>query len=1775
MFRSHFAALARRSVRPRFRTRLVLRDLEDRTTPATFNISSGDEAGLRAALQTSATNGDVINTINLAAGNYNLVNTAAGELVATNQTATPDMLLTIAGAGAATTFIQPSSAVTWTDRIFEIDGANITVIIQDLTIQGGDVESASGNNPPTARGGGLFINGSDVTLDHATVTGNKVVGAKGIDGGDGAAGAPGAGAQGGGDAEGGGIYLASGSLTLINASVGGNQAIGGDGGKGGKGGDGSAGSAGSNGAGGLAGADGGPSAAGQPGSHGEDGIAGFAGTRGARGGDGGDGGAGSGGGIFVAAGTLSISDSDLSGNIAQGGLGGDGGDGGGGGDGGSGGHGGHGGDGGNGGNGVNKGSFGGNGGPGGPGALGGEGADGAEGAEGGEGGGGGGGGAAHGGAVYIEGGDATIDTITVSTDKALGGNGGKGGGGGDGGQAGDGGNGGGGGQGGNGGNGGNGSAQGGNGGLGGQNAKGALSGDGGDGGGGGSGGDGGDGGDAAGGGFYVAGGSLSLINATMDADLAQGGAGAAAGKGGAGKNGGRGGDGGEGGGRTFDYGGPGTGGNGTGSNGVGGNGLNGGNGLPGANGGDGGGGGDGGDGGRGGGGGLASGGAIYIAGGTLDLSGGSIKGQATGGDGGAGGTGGAPGDGGNAGAGGAGGNAAWGGNCGGGAKKAGAGGNSGNGARGGDGGDGGDGGQGGAGGPGGGGGFARGGAIFIEANGHSSQAVNSPTTISGKVVGGKPGAGGPGSTGGDGGQKGAAGARGQTASPGGGVPSGSFGHNGSPGDEGGDGSTGPTGRSGAKGLPGGEIGDSSSSGIAATGLALVTAPPTSIHADTSFTIVVRAVNSAGTIDTGFVGNVTIRLSNNPTNATLNGDLTVRAVKGVATFSSLTIDKVGTGYTIEVSHSGLNSITTSAINVTASQLVVTMQPPATPAAGTPFEIDIAAEDAKGDVDTAFTGNVTLNLGSGPASAVFGGTLTMPAVAGVAKFTNLTPNLAGNGYRVDASALDLDDTSTITFTVVPGAPASLLVSTQPPGGLVASAGFGLTVEAVDSQGNVVPSFVGNITLNLSTNPSGAAFAGAHTLPAIGGKATFTGQTIDRIGTGYVIQATGAGVSAGSTLPFSVGGDRLVVTTPPPATVGVNKTFGFAVSAEDSFGTVDPNFTSGVTIGIASGPSGASLGGTRTQSAVGGVATFSGLTLNKVGNGYNLFAATSGDLQAAIAGPIDVLAPSILSGFNGSGRPPSGPHSVSSHKLTASVSTKSATAGDMLTVTLKVLGASGQPDPSYTGTVHVSSTDKQLVPFDYQFTLGDAGQKAFSLILKTAGRQTITFAETGGGSAKVTTRPIAIAPSVLSKLQVAGFPGATLSRASHHVTVTAIDTYGNKIAGYLGTVAFNSTDGRASLPADYTFKKGDHGSHTFLATLRSVGTQTISASDVASPALRGSENGLVVTTLTPSAVPQLSTAVANQPVSFLLSANEPGMAANTQYTFQIDWDGNGRTDQTVTGPSGTNVFHQFTDNKSYPVSVTAIDPFGNVSPNPATTSIQIQTLAIESDPFNPAKTALAIGGTKGKDTITITSTDGAGQQVSVTLNGKTLPGGPFMPTGHILVYGGGGVDTISEVAGAVPIAVPAILDGGAGNDTISAVGSSAANVLIGGDGKDLLTAGTGRTVLIGGDGADALHAGSDDAILIGGGTAFDSNTIALLGVLAEWQRTDIGYQTRVHDLFTPGSGGANGQVLLNLTTVNPDLKSDLLFGGTANDWFWDTIGKKPDAMSGLTASEVVTLK
>jgi hypothetical protein len=103
--------------------------------------------------------------------------------------------------------------------------------------------------------------------------------------------------------------------------------------------------------------------------------------------------------------------------------------------------------------------------------------------------------------------------------------------------------------------------------------------------------------------------------------------------------------------------------------------------------------------------------------------------------------------------------------------------------------------------------------------------------------------------------------------------------------------------------------------VVPTSLDVTVQPPSRVTAGTPFGLTVTVLDSSGNLDTTFSGPVTVALAHDPGGgATLGGLYRVTARQGVATFSGLSLDKPGLGYTLAVSGSGLPVVTTSAFDV---------------------------------------------------------------------------------------------------------------------------------------------------------------------------------------------------------------------------------------------------------------------------------------------------------------------------------------------------------------------------------------------------------------------------------------------------------------------------------------------------------------------------------------------------------------------------------------------------------------------------------------------------------------------------------------------------------------------------------------------------------------------------------------------------------------------------------------------------------------------------------------------
>ena len=368
-------------------------------------------------------------------------------------------------------------------------------------------------------------------------------------------------------------------------------------------------------------------------------------------------------------------------------------------------------------------------------------------------------------------------------------------------------------------------------------------------------------------------------------------------------------------------------------------------------------------------------------------------------------------------------------------------------------------------------------------------------------------------------------------------------------------------------------------------------------------VAVRVVDAYGNL-TPSAASVTLAIGTNPGGGTLSGTLTVAAVAGVATFPGISIDKVGTGYTLAATASGLAGSTSAAFDVTpaaAAALEFGQQPTnvAADAAIAPA-VTVRLLDAFGNLTTS-TANVTVAIGTNPSAGTLSGTTTVAAVSGIATFSTLSINKVGVGYTLTAASGALTGATSAAFNVTHGTPAKLVFLQGPTNSAAGQAiAPAMTVAVRDVHDNLCDTATTLVTLALSSNPTGATLGGTIAVNAVAGIATFSGITVSSVGTGYAFSAT----SSGLVTAISVGFDVTAACSTPPTFAGLatasatgaptcSNSLAWAAATPACSGTISyavyrsttPGFTPSIVNRIATGVTG--TGYVDSASLVGGTA------------------------------------------------------------------------------------------------------------------------------------------------------------------------------------------------------------------------------------------------------------------------------------------------------------------------------------------------------------------------------------------------------------------------------------------------------------------------------------------------------------------------------------------------------------------------------------------------------------
>jgi fibronectin type 3 domain-containing protein len=563
-----------------------------------------------------------------------------------------------------------------------------------------------------------------------------------------------------------------------------------------------------------------------------------------------------------------------------------------------------------------------------------------------------------------------------------------------------------------------------------------------------------------------------------------------------------------------------------------------------------------------------------------------------------------------------------------------------------------------------------------------------------------------------------------------------------------------------------------------------------------------------------------------------------------------------------------------------------------------------------------------------------------------------------------------------------------------GATASAGTSIsfTVTAQDQLNATFPSYNGAVHF---TSTDGAASL-PHDATLTNGLGTFS-ATLRSPGNQWITASDSVNIGeTGTSAAIAVGvgaAFKLVFLTQPSNTVaGMLISPPVQVAVEDSLGHVVTTDNSTITVALGLNPGGGTLSGTLSLAASNGVAAFSNLSINQSGTGYTLTAADGG-LTGATSNSFNLLVPPAT-------------------QVVFTTQPTSTTAGLTLAPAVQVA-----VEDQFG---HVVSTDTSSVTLALGANPGAStlsgtltvaavnGVATFSSLSLNQGGTGYTLTAADGSLTTATSSTFNIAQAVVDHLALT-VPANATAGSPFLVTVTAQDTLNRTVVSYNGTVQFTSTDLKVPSPAANITLVGGVG--YAVATLGTVGSPTITASDTKTPSITGTSSSIVIgpgaaTHLMVSGTP--STIITGSNASFTVSTLDAFNNIATGYIGAVSFTS---TDTAaafapssysfVAGDAGV---HTFSSNPTFNTpgsqTITATDT-ANSAMTGTSSAIAVRGLMVQSVTLKPYGFVVTFN--KGFNTSSLSLYGTGATPADVVLVGATagIGGGPgVLPNASIVL-------------------------------------------------------------------------------------------------------------------------------------------------------------------------------
>ncbi len=624
-------------------------------------------------------------------------------------------------------------------------------------------------------------------------------------------------------------------------------------------------------------------------------------------------------------------------------------------------------------------------------------------------------------------------------------------------------------------------------------------------------------------------------------------------------------------------------------------------------------------------------------------------------------------------------------------------------------------------------------------------------------------------------------------------------------------------------LPASQLFISTQPGGAVSGVVMTTQPVVQIRDNANGVVATDSRQVTATIGGGSAG-------------TLSGTTTVTAVNGVATFTDLKITGTGNSTITFTSTPALTTVTSNTVNVVPGSLHHFLVEAAgggaigAQVAGTPFNVQITAQDASNNTVTGFTGTATITSNR---TGTAGLTTTASFTNGVLASHSITLSQVGAGATITATNGAATGTSA-AFTVNAGALHHFLVEASAGGAIPAQAvgaPFTVKITAQDAANNTVTSFTG--TADITSNRTGSSGLGTTAAFTAGVLASHS-ITLTESGASSTITATRTGgTETGTSAAFTVNAGALhhfLVEAAAGGAIGTQTAgvpFSVKITAQDAGNNTVVSFNS--TANVTSNRAGGGLA--TTAAFTNGVLASHSVTLTQSGALSTITATRTGGTETGVSNTFTVNEGALH-------------HFLVESAAGGAIGAQ--TAGTQFAIKVTAQDANNNTVTGFTGTADITSnrTASSGLSTTSNFVAGVLASHNVTLI-QSGASSTITATQTGGGVSG-TSAAFAVNAGALHHFAVTNTGGGTINSqvvaTPFSVMITARDANENTVTGFTGTVAVSSNvAGSAGLTTSAAFTAGVLANHSITLTQANINA-TITATRTGGTET-GTSNGFAV--------------------------------------------------------------------------------------------------------------------------------------------------------------------------------------------------------------------------------------------------------------------------------------------------------------------------------------------